>query len=200
MKYLIANFKYVSIGAFISSWSSQYKSSEKKELRSLYKKNIKLKRFTSFNLEELFAWKNGIVSRDGAKVKMSKTKRKFLNNVLKHREDINELKSKWDIVRFDEIFKPTEHAAIWNSFLMHIIRPNEYPIFDQHVYRSFYYLKTDRVQELKGSNKKRTEIYREDYLPFFLQIKGKSKKRLKSVDEAMWAFGKFLKSYYQLIA
>jgi len=31
-------------------------------------------------------------------------------------------------------------SAIWQIFLLHIIDPTNYPIFDQHVYRAHYYL------------------------------------------------------------
>jgi hypothetical protein len=87
-------------------------------------------------------------------------------------------------------------SAIWKLFLLHIIAPNIYPIFDQHVYRACIYLTTQKLKEIPLSNNKKEQIYFQDYLEFFNDIVATSQLPRKQVDEALFSFGRFLKSIY----
>lgn len=93
---------------------------------------------------------------------------------------------------------------VWQIFLFHIARPFEYPIADQNVFRAFSTQKHTKAPE-------DWEGYKH-YMDYFFQIsissgiiaekpKGHEPdikeivKRLKKVDDALFAFGQFLSSY-----
>lgn len=120
--------------------------------------------------------------------------RSFTKKILPKLKIINSLKisADFELEKFLEEFK--EVSTIWKIFLLHVIRSDEYAIFDQHVYRAFYYIKHSEIRELPYDDKKKEKIYFEQYLPFFKQIREGC--LIKRVDESMWAFGKFLKSNY----
>lgn len=77
------------------------------------------------------------------------------------------------------------------------------PVFDQHAFRSFWYLTTGNVQEIKDVlteaipvthlERAKKSLYNSKYLPFAHQFTHKNIS-LRKVDQAMYGFGKFLKS------
>ena len=193
MKYLKIISTEVQIKEFISFWSANYKTFESQEMRDRYNDNICFNKFSIGNINKLFIWKNGIEG------KIAKNKNKFPIRVIENIATVNLLKNKWEEETFNEVFKPNKYGAIWNSFLMHIINPNKFPIFDQHVYRAFLFLKEKPLNELKGTNKIKFEIYRNEYIPFFNTLKSESGCSVKTIDEAMWAYGKFISTYSCLL-
>jgi len=93
---------------------------------------------------------------------------------------------------------------VWQIFLFHIARPFEFPIADQNVFRAFSTQKHTMAPEDWGGYK--------DYIDYFFQIakssgisaekpKGHESglkeivKKLKNVDNALFAFDQFLRSY-----
>jgi guanylate kinase len=54
------------------------------------------------------------------------------------------------------------------------------------------YLQTQKIEELKNKDKVKLEKYENEYLRFFNEISPEITD-YKKYDEAMWAFGKFLK-------
>ena len=58
-------------------------------------------------------------------------KKLFLINNLKTNDEI-------DLILFREEFKSL--TTVWKIFLLHIIKPNVYPIYDQHIHRAFLYI------------------------------------------------------------
>ncbi len=85
---------------------------------------------------------------------------------------------------------------------MHIIQPEQYPIFDQHVYRAFKYI-VEHVNDatLPLYDRYNMKIYFNDYLPFYLNCKENMNDRFtsKQLDDALWLFGKFLNQYHKLL-
>jgi hypothetical protein len=81
---------------------------------------------------------------------------------------------------------------------LHIIAPQIYPIFDQHVFRAFRFLLSNDVVEIPSTNSKKERTYFQDYLPFFNHLANISNMPRKKVDEALWVFGKFLKTDYRV--
>lgn len=57
------------------------------------------------------------------------------------------------------------------------------------------YLEKGVITEISGNNKKKVVSYLDEYLSFFKQFQGKGFS-VKQIDEALFAFGKFLKSPY----
>lgn len=181
MKYPVLLCKNTNLKNFIDFWSKRYEYSQ----ADIYDARINKKKLNTEDILELYKWKNG--------GKLSQKKLASVKRIAKKLNVINKLKSKYDAEIFEEHFK--KMTAIWKIFLRHIILPKKFPIFDQHVYRAHHYLITGKVKEIKASNKLKEIVYI-DYAAFFNAITKKGLKP-KKVDEALWAFGKFLKSNYR---
>lgn len=96
------------------------------------------------------------------------------------------------------------NGFVWQIFLFHIARPFEFPIADQNVFRAFS-TQQHTMEPIDWGGYK-------DYIDYFFQIakssgisvekpKGHESdlkeivKKLKNVDNALFAFGQFLRSY-----
>jgi len=169
-----------TIKQFVDCWREYYNA---------YSEDIYSTHITNDPLEEedirvLFKWKNGM-SLSGSKTKVLESK------VLNRLDVINELRNERDI-DFDSLNEQFKDlAAIWRIFVMHIINPFEFPIFDQHVYRAMRFLKNNRVEDLKNDDLVKIELYKNGYLPFYKDLVS-GLDDLRSCDKALWAFGKFL--------
>ena len=156
---------------FIKHWSAKYEYLSSMECR--YEENIG-KCLTPERIEQLFVWKNGskLSSRKLQRVQDNYTAtppENFPTRYLDHKQ---------------------AGGAIWNIFYLHCIAPNEFAIFDQHAYRAMNYLKTATFREIPKSNREKYRIYLDEYQPFVKSINGFD---LRTIDRALFAFGKFLK-------
>lgn len=180
---------FASLDAFIDSWAKGYNYSS----MELYADIIFKAELTKTDLEKLFKWKNGMPLS-------SKKEISFQEKVSDKLSVINELKNNWDENRFNNEFDNL--SSVWKIFLMHIICPEQYPIFDQHVYRAFKYI-IEHVNDAKLPlyDKSKMKIYYKDYLPFYLNCKEIMNERFisKQLDDALWLFGKFLNEYPKLL-
>ena len=89
-----------------------------------------------------------------------------------------------------------KHQPWRKVFLLHIINPDEYPIYEQHVHRAFKYLENNRIEEISKSNNEKYNVYFNEYLQFFNEFRRKANKfSVKEIDEALWTFGKYIKEY-----
>lgn len=166
----------VKKSAFIDFWSSQYDY----EYEHLYVSNIG-KRLTEKRIWNLFHWKNGApLSR-----KKSVAVRRFIN-------DKTRIPPKLD-TSFLSTYLNRPSGVIWRIFWLHCNRPEIYPIYDQNVHRAMARIKGWVEVEIPKNNKDKVEMYINKYLPFwdeFSELPG------RRVDEALWAFGAFLKLEY----
>lgn len=183
MDFVLTSKKATDKEEFINFWSRFYIDPNKAK----YAQNINVN-FNKDTLFALFEWKNGSKLSD-------RKKTSFEDKILSKLKIINLLKASSDFKLDEFLGEFREVSVIWKIFLLHIIKPNQYPIFDQHVYRAFYFIKYSKTRELPGNNERKEEIYFNEYLPFFKQIKGNN--TIKKVDEALWSFGKFLKTNYR---
>jgi len=183
-KFRVLALPEVSFPVFVDFWADLY--GYKSE--HFYDDNIHNPLFTSADITQLYHWKNGSV--------LSQYKEKALRTkVLLKLDIINKLKSKFCMETFQSEFETM--STIWKIFLLHIIVPEQYPIFDQHVYRAFHYLKENCIQEIPDKDPEKEKIYFESYVPFFNNLAEKNTEfSRKRIDEAIWSFGKFLKSDY----
>ena len=169
------------INTFITFWSQLYSYSNE----AIYKKNISKKVFDTESIQELFIWKNGM--------RLSDLKQKSLNDkIISKLEVINYLKSKdeFELDLFNYQFKIL--SAVWKIFLLHIIQPKKFPIYDQHIHRTFLFIHKKEFSNLSNTsikNKQKEAFYFNEYLPF---IDENEIKNLKKLDEAFFAFGQFL--------
>ena len=113
-----------SLEEFISFWSRLYAYDN----AALYDK-INHKVLSEKDLKDLYQWKNGM--------KLSQAKEKSLyTKIIKKIKIINSLRaiSEIDLDYFLKEFK--EVSVVWKVFLLHIISPSVYPIYDQHIHRA----------------------------------------------------------------
>jgi hypothetical protein len=173
----------VSAKDFVGFWCKCY---EKNALEKYYL-NIKEQTLSEIQILELYTWKNGM--------KLAGFKQKSLNEkIIPKCCIINELKRNFDEEKFNGHF--SNISAIWKIFLLHIISPQTYPIFDQHVYRAYYYLTKGILGELPPDDKSKEELYKKEYVPFFKKIAEQADCDYKMIDECLVSFGQFIKSRY----
>lgn len=171
----------ISLVSFINSWSKQYSFSNEVS----YSSSISKKAFTITDIQNLYVWKNGM--------KLSELKQKSLDSKIKSKLTIiNHFKSndEVDLVVFNKEFKNL--SAVWKIFLLHLINPNTYPIYDQHIHRTFLFIHNENWSNISNdtvTNKDKEKFYFDRYLPF---IQASKTKDLKQLDEAFFAFGQFL--------
>lgn len=173
--------------SFVCFWSQYYKDPNEKT----YSTAIIKRQFSLNDIEHLFKWKNGM--------SLSKLKKKSINKLQEKLTIVNELKTHFDIEKFNLQFK--DLSPIWKIFLLHIISPLKYPMFDQHVCRGYYFITCNKAWKKPAENKDKENVYFDQYIDFFNKLSddiGMSKtiSERKKVDEALWEFGKFLKSPY----
>lgn len=174
---------------FIRYWSKLYSYSNEK----IYSDTIIKNELEEDDIRELFKWKNGM--------RLSDLKQKSLEkNIISKLAEINNFKTAndFDIEAFQSKFNNL--SAVWKIFLLHIIKPNLYPIYDQHIHRSFLFIHKEEFSIISNdniSNKEKEQFYFERYLKF---IQANKIDNLKKLDEAFFAFGQFLntKNYKNL--
>jgi hypothetical protein len=176
----LVNTKNENLIDFINSWSKLYSFSNE----AIYSNSIGKETFTKTDIQNLYKWKNGM-KLSGLKQKSLDTKIKAklsIINVFKKNNSI-------DLESFKIEFKKV--SAVWKIFLLHIIKPNKYPIYDQHIHRAFLFIHNEDWSNIQNTmnDKVKEKFYFERYLPF---IEAKNIKDLKKLDEAFFAFGQFL--------
>jgi hypothetical protein len=177
MKLPIFKQELVGKSNFLSFWSRQYSY----KYEHLYNDNIG-KELTEKRIWALFVWKNG---GPLSEKKSTSVRRNFIKERTKM--PLNSDKG----FLFTYLSKPG--GAIWRIFWLHCNYPQTYPMCDQHVHRTMAKIKEWKDIEIPIYNKDKVEIYINEYLPFWDEFSEFPSKR---VDEALWAYGKFLKSGY----
>lgn len=196
---------------FVDYWSEYYyyeiKVFDSDEVID-YLKELNLgNRITEQNAKRLLRWKDPRMLTERKLSSPNKGKKnERVMRVIEKLEDINDLRfgkmSEHDFkVETNKIFPS---GLIWQIFLFHIACPFKYPMADQNVFRAF-------------STQKQTEVPIDwygymHYMDYFFQVsisagiiaeKPKGNEHnikeivsgLKKVDNALFGFGQFLKSY-----
>jgi len=176
---ILTNRQSGSLQEFISFWSKLYAYDN----AGLYDK-IHHKVLSEKDIKDLYQWKNGM--------KLSQAKEKSLNiKILKKINIINSLRAtaEFDLNYFLKEFK--EVSVVWKVFLLHIISPTTYPIYDQHIHRAYRFMNKQASDGIKASMNESVKLkfYFEEYYPF---VKESKIKDLKKMDEAFFAFGQFI--------
>ncbi len=175
---------------FIASWKKLYNYQD----YELYDKLLRKKYLEAEDLYNLFKWKNGM--------DLSGKKREAYENKIKiHLDLINEYRQERKTIEVD--YKDFENIpTIWRVFLLHLIQPRVYPIFDQHVYRAYATINKLDKKELPLNNKEKFKIYNDLYLPFFFELGAMekdndfvAKHNNFEIDKALWALGRAIKQY-----
>jgi len=181
----------VSPSEFIAYWHKQYDFGNEDAYATVLSKDI----LTEEDIRLLFLWKNNMGKVEKS---MSGKKEVFLAKVNSRLEFLNELKRDFDLGRYISFFG--DLSAIWGITLLHVTSSGKYPIYDQHVHRAYRYLTTGDSSEI---SKYRPTIYRDYqdyYVPFFNSIRIDTPEFTeKQIDDALWAFGRFLSLYPDIL-
>lgn len=169
---------------FISFWKVRYRYESEINYSELLKSEV-----TEKNLKELFVWKNGM--------KLSpKKEESFKQKILPRIETIEKYKIQRELpikVLYEEF---DQVSLVWRVFLCHVVRPDEFPIYDQHIHRAVLFIQGNenwkKVTNTLTKNQKE-KFYFDNYLKTFLpQLEEFS---LRDIDQALFAFGRYLKEY-----
>jgi len=167
---------------FIRFWSRFYSDSQNRdnEFYNPYIGNEGLLRDNS--LRNLWRWKmQGFFKykKSQKALKSMEEKKEIIVNFRKSKSNFD------DMYNFSrEIFRS---GIVYSIFLIHICKPEEYPIFDQHTFRSFNFI----TKKEFGSKPKDKEDYLK-YKRFIFRVNKEYKIDLRDIDKALMAFGQFL--------
>jgi len=168
-----------SLPQFINYWSGFYDYPKEE----LYTK-VDLLQFSAQDIIDLYEWKNGMAL---SAAKMSSLNKKIIAKL----DIVNQLKAekKIDLDYFKNEFFSL--SFVWKIFLLHIIKPKTYPIYDQNIHRCFNFIHAREHIGISSSisEKSKEQFYFEDYLPFIETLNGIS---LHKIDRAFFTFGQFL--------
>jgi len=182
-KYVIPSTENVKFQEFVDFWSKLYDITRD----SKYFDNIIKYPKTIENMNNLYVWKNRRRKLGGTK------KVSFDNNIKPNLKLINELHKNFDIDEFKKTFK--NMGLIYRIFLLHIIKPEVYPILDRNVILSYQYI--HEQPELRMTNSEKERFYLTSYVNFFNStVNSGDLKRRKVFDYALWNFGRFLQCFY----
>lgn len=176
---IITNRQSGSLQEFISFWSKLYVYDNAVLYERIHNKTL-----SEDDLKDLYKWKNGM--------KLSQAKEKSLNTkIISKLEIVNNLRaaSNFDLEYFLKEFKQV--SVVWKVFLLHILKPNRFPIYDQHVHRAYRFINNQSSNGIKASMNESVKLkfYFEEYYPFVRQSQMTD---LKKMDEAFFAFGQFI--------
>lgn len=169
--------------AFVAFWQQQFDYPTEKY------HHIEIRPLTPIAVEELYTWKNGM--------NLSTKKDERVKWIVSRIDIINQLELHFDEVLFTDTFGNLR--PVWQIFLRHIIKPERWPIFDQHVYRAWRYMVGMAANDEK-KGKGMLSAYQKGYVPFFNELSATCPStQRKDIDASLWAFGKFLNLYPNLI-
>lgn len=182
MKTCTLVFQEATAEEFVNFWSALYDYKNEKK----YEENIG-KRLTAEGIRDLFYWKNG---GPLSSLKSRSVENNFIDN-LSELERIPQTTTGHDFLS-----KFHSGGAIWRIFWLHCWQPNRFPIYDQHVHRAMIFIVSGTLEEISKDDRRKIQFYFEKYIPFF---DGYSNLNSRTVDRALWAFGKFLKTNKSLL-
>lgn len=167
--------RIASLAEFVDFWSRRYDYSKE----HLYDNNIGHE-LTEQRILELYEWKNGSPI---AAQKVASVRRNYISRL----GELALLPSDETARGFLQRF--ADGGAIWRIFWLHCWQPQRFPIYDQHVHRAMSFIQTGIVGEVSAKDTEKVSTYLESYIPFHATFEGFGH---RSVDRALWAFGKFL--------
>lgn len=179
---ILQNTDSNEIKSFIDFWSDLYFYEEE----ILYLDRITKTQFDYDDIQKFFTWKNGMP--------LSNPKQNSLDKKIKSKlEIINSYKSSndWTISDFQKNFN--DLTAVWKIFLLHIIQPNKYPIYDQHIHRAYNFIHGLDYKIISSStvtDREKEIFYFETYCKFVAELKI----NLRTVDKALFSFGQFIRT------
>jgi hypothetical protein len=180
---------------FVEFWQRFYQSKISDEV---YQVNLNVGvELTKENVSLLWRWKN---ERYGWP--LVEPTQAILGDINSFRklEHVDEVKER----EFWQLVATITHGIVWQVFVFHMARSQDYPIFDQHVMRAYLALTTGyihrnprEVEAPCGSYERFSSSYSGYRSFFFHLVKEASAPEPKDVDCALWAFGRHLKRLHR---
>lgn len=202
------DFNADELNQFVNCWASYYRYSVKKMTLSGKVSDEEIDYFSEINFNNdltqenvinLLRWKdpkylsNHILS--GPNEGSSNDR---VDRVVDKLSELNQFRrseiTSDDFKKITSQFFP--NGIIWEIFIFHICKPLSYPIADQHVFRSYHYHNNCQLND--GWEK--YEKYRKYFHGMFKMMPetiGDELHRRKKLDNALMAYGQFLKKYGQ---
>lgn len=167
---------------FINYWKKRYSYGNDDKYEELMKNNLAN---DADSLRKLFVWKNNNMN-------LSPQKQGSIDEKIEWLESVKECGEKERIKMAKEKYLcRSKGGAIWNIFFLHCLARQEFPIYDQHTFRSMKYLKTGEFAKNETSDKEKYKNYITEYVPFLNEnFEGYNR---RDIDKALFTFGKFLK-------
>ena len=169
---------------FMERWSGQYSYN----IEYKYTDHIDTVFDNRESFLELFRWKNG--TGENISVNKMKTIDGFWSKV----DVLRKLKLNFSWEFFESEFQPTRSSSIWKCFLVHLIDPSRFPLYDQHVYRSYQFIHEGIIEEIPNTHRLKYEIFKEKYCEWFNGVVNEHNLNHKRMDESLFTYGQMLKS------
>lgn len=133
-------------------------------------------------LDRLWHWKMGVHFHNRNNQRALRVIKKEKEAIRDFRKSNPSFEKLFNFAR--EIFRT---GVVYPVFLIHICKPDKYPIFDQHVFRAFIFLTT---KEIINKPEDAQDYLR--YRDFVFKIHKKHKIGFRNIDKALMVFGQFL--------
>jgi hypothetical protein len=171
--------------AFVDLWSQLYDYNSPWEPN--YHKHIKVdKPFTHNDILQLFEWEN---QAGLGRIRATSIKEK----IYPHLDYINDMKFE-DSMNLEEFHSKFETVqAVSRTFLLHIIKPEIYPLYDQNIHIAYNFIHgiDADVHPFPKRPEDKLKFYFRKLKPFIDSVKGKHS--IKKVDEALNSYGQLMK-------
>ena len=169
---------------FIEEWSKVYVYPNEEK----YTNNINEGLDTDSSMLKLFEWKNGT----GDVIYKSKFDR--VKDFIGKRDELKKLSRNFNWEYYENLIEPQQGSVIWKVFLLHLIDPKEFPIYDQHVFRSFKFFTNGVIEDRPKSDQDYYKTYKYEYLEWFNRLKNEYDLEPRMMDKSFFSFGKMLKT------
>jgi hypothetical protein len=187
MRYYILKKQEADPTDFVEFWAKCYDDKEE----PTYRKHIK-RPLTQESIRALLAWKAMSITRKSINAGAHPFVKAVICNLDRFQSITLETPKDADNFLTNEL---NGKGMIWKIFTLHILHPDKYPIFDQHVYRAMVYLKTGKLEEISKNPEEKQSKYIEEYLHFYNEEHDYYEDRM--LDKALFSFGQFLKTRWE---
>ncbi len=132
------------------------------------------------DVEKLIEWKfnNRLGENSKQRIEGILELTKDMCNWRKNNTDISEI-----LNQLEQKLNFIGEAPVVKTFLLHIVNPAAYPLFDRYVWQAYCFIKKKKAGELT------IKKYKENYIGFFKELKNKDINS-RSLDRTLWTFGK----------
>ena len=174
---------FSDVSSFAYCWDRCYPPDENNVHEELLFKD----QLTEAELLKLYELKFGKLSDERLTI--------FSKEIVSHLQLINELKESVDISMYYHHFPDIE--VRWHIFLMRVIF--RAPIFDENVYRAYHFIRTAEKREPPIQEEEEYLMIYHDFFTFFWNtVESTPDCTPEQLNNALWAFGKFLKDYERM--